>query len=88
MSRIGKNPIQIPSGVEVKLDGNTVKVKGPKGELSYTYPNGVNVEIQDNQVKVSVESDDYRNYWGLVRTLIANMIEGVTNGFKKELLVI
>jgi len=88
MSRIGKNPIQIPSGVEVKVEGNTVKVKWPKGELEYTYPNGVNVAIEDNQVKVSIESDDYRNFWGLVRTLIANMIEGVTNGFKKELLVI
>jgi len=88
MSRIGKNPIQIPSGVEVKIEGNTVKVKWPKGELEYTYPNGVDVVIEDNQVKVSIESDDYRNFWGLVRTLIANMVEGVKNGFKKELLVI
>jgi ribosomal protein L6P/L9E len=47
--------------------------------LTYTHPNGVNVAIEENQVKVSIESDEYRNYWGLVRTLIANMIEGVTN---------
>ena len=88
MSRIGKNPINIPSGVEVKVDGRTVKVKWPKGELSYTHPEGVKVVVEDNQVKVSIDSDNYKNYWGLVRTLIANMIEGVTNGFKKELLVI
>ena len=88
MSRIGKNPIQIPSGVDVKVDGNTIKVKWPKGELEYTYPNGVNVDIEDNQIKVSIESDNYRNFWGLVRTLIANMIEWVTKWFKKELLVI
>jgi len=88
MSRIGKNPVLIPSGVTVNIDGNTVKVKGPKGELSYTYPNWVKVELDENQVKVSIESDDYKNYWGLVRTLIANMVEGVSNGFKKELLVI
>ena len=88
MSRIGKNPIQIPSGVEVKVDGRTVTVKWPKWELTYTYPEGVNVVIEDNQVKVSIESDEYRNFWWLVRTLIANMIEGVTKWFKKELLVI
>jgi len=88
MSRIGKNPIAIPSGVEVKIDGNTVKVKWPKWELEYTYPKGVNVVVEDNQVKVTVESDDYKNFWWLVRTLIANMIEGVTKGFKKELLVV
>ena len=88
MSRIGKNPVLIPSGVTVNIDGNTIKVKGSKWELTYTHPNGVNVAIEENQVKVSIESDEYRNYWGLVRTLIANMIEGVTNWFKKELLVI
>lgn len=88
MSRIGKNPVLIPSGVEVTIDGLNIKVKGPKGELSYTAPNWVKIEKEDNQVKVSIESDEYRNYWGLVRTLIANMVEGVTNGFKKQLLVI
>jgi len=88
MSRIWKNPIQIPSGVEVNIDGRTVKVKWSKGELEYTYPEGVNVVIENNQVKVSIESNDYKNFWWLVRTLIANMIEGVSNGFKKELLVI
>jgi len=88
MSRIGKNPIKIPSWVEVIINWNDVKVKGPKSELSYTYPKGVNVKVEDGLVKVSIDSDEYRNYWWLVRTLIANMIEGVTNGFKKELLVI
>jgi len=88
MSRIGKNPVLIPSGVDVNIDGLTIKVKGPKGELVYTAPEGVKIEKEDNQVKVSIESDEYRNYWGLVRTLISNMVEGVTNWFKKELLVI
>ncbi len=88
MSRIWKNPINIPNGVEVKVENGVVKVKGPKGELSYTLPEGVEVVIEENQVRVSVKSDDYKNYWGLVRTLISNMIEWVTNGFKKELLVI
>ncbi len=88
MSRIGKNPIQIPSGVEVKIDWRTITVKWPKWELTYTHPEGVNVTIEDNQIKVSIESDDYKNFWGLVRTLIANMIEGVTKWFKKELLVV
>ena len=88
MSRIGKNPITIPSWVEIKVDGRLIKVKGPKWELEYTHPRGVKLDIEDNQIKVTIESDEYRNYWGLVRTLVANMIEGVTNGFKKELLVI
>ena len=88
MSRIGKNPVLIPSGVNVTIDGNNIKVKGPKGELTYTYPEGVKVEQEENNLKVSVVSDKYKNYWGLVRTLIANMIEGVTNWFKKELIVI
>ena len=88
MSRIGKNPILIPSGVTVTIDGLNVKVKGSKGELSYIAPKGVKIEQEENQIKVSIESDEYRNYWGLVRTLIANMIEGVTNWFKKELLVL
>ena len=88
MSRIGKNPILVPSAVNVTIDGLNVKVKGPKWELSYTAPNGVKIEQEENQIKVSIESNEYRNYWGLVRTLINNMVEGVTNWFKKELLVI
>ena len=88
MSRIGKNPILVPSAVTVTIDGLNVKVKGPKGELSYTAPKGVKIEQEENQIKVSVESDEYRNYWGLVRTLVNNMVEGVTNWFKKELLVL
>ncbi len=88
MSRIGKNPVLVPSAVTVTIDGLNVKVKGPKGELSYTAPKGVKIEQEENQIKVSIESNEYRNYWGLVRTLINNMVEGVTNWFKKELLVI
>jgi len=88
MSRIGKNPILVPSAVNVTIDGLNIKVKGPKWELSYIAPKGVKIEQEDNQIKVSIESDEYKNYWGLVRTLINNMVEGVTNWFKKELLVI
>lgn len=88
MSRIWKNPITIASWVEVKLNGNTVDVKWKLWSLTYTYPNGVNVKEEDGKIIVSIESNEYRNYWWLVRTLIANMVEGVSNGFKKELLVI
>jgi len=88
MSRIWKNPITIPSGVEVKKEWNKIVVKWKLGQLDYIYPNWVNVVIEENIITVSVDSKEYRNYWGLVRTLIANMIDWVTTGFKKELLVI
>lgn len=88
MSRIGKNPVLIPSGVEIKIENNSVFVKWKNAELSYTYPQWVKVEQKENEITVSIESEEYKNYWGLVRTLIFNMIEWVTNGFKKELLVI
>lgn len=88
MSRIWKNPITIPAGVEVKQEGNKITVKWKLWQLDYTYPNWVNVVIEENIITVSVDWKEYNNYWGLVRTLIANMIEWVTNWFKKELLVI
>lgn len=87
MSRIGKLPIVIPAGVEVKLDGNTVTVKGPKGTLSQTVHQNIHVEIGENEIAVTRPNDDKENrsLHGLSRTLIANMVEGVTNGYKKEL---
>ncbi len=88
MSKIGKLPVQIPAGVEVTINGNELKVKGPKGELSYTLVKGVKAEVTENVISVSVESSDLANLWGLTRTLAANMVEGVTKWYEKSLLVL
>lgn len=86
MSRIGKSPITIPQGVEVKVDNNTVTVKGPKGTLTETFLKNVNIAVEDNEVKVSVDDANlHGNIHGLTRTLINNMIIGVTHGFEKTL---
>ena len=89
MSRIGKNPIKIPSGVEVKLDGNVVSVKGPKGTLSINVHSGISTKMdqETNSIVVERANDErqMRSLHGLTRSLIFNMVEGVTNGFKKEL---
>ncbi|MEM6251452.1 MAG: 50S ribosomal protein L6 [Cyanobacteria bacterium P01_D01_bin.156] len=87
MSRIGKKPVPIPSGVSVSIDNQSVVVKGPKGELSRTLPNGVNISQDGSEVVVARQNDSRtsRAYHGLSRTLIANMIEGVSKGFEKRL---
>jgi large subunit ribosomal protein L6 len=87
MSRIGKNPIAIPAGVTVTLDGNRVTVKGPKGELSRVIPADMKIANEDGQVTVTRPSDEanHKALHGLSRTLIANMVEGVTKGFSKQL---
>lgn len=87
MSRIGRNPIAVPAGVEVKLDGSTVTVKGPKGTLTKTVHSNMKVELDGAVVTVSRPDDTNLNksLHGLTRTLIANMIEGVEKGYKKEL---
>ena len=87
MSRIGKLPIVIPAGVDVSIDGSTVTVKGPKGELSRTVHANMLVEKDGNTIKVTRPDDNKlnRSLHGLTRTLIANMIYGVNEGFKKEL---
>ena len=87
MSRIGKLPITIPNGVTVTVDGNSVKVKGPKGELSHTLPSGITIDRQDNTLNVKRESDEtnHKSLHGLTRSLIANMVEGVTKGYSKQL---
>lgn len=87
MSRIGNKPIAIPAGVEVKINGCEVTVKGPKAELKNTFKSDIAITIENNEVIVTRPSDtkEHRSLHGLTRTLIANMIEGVTNGFKKEL---
>ncbi len=87
MSRIGKAPIAVPAGVEVKVDGTTVTVKGPKGTLTKEFKPSITVTVDGAVVTVARPDDakENRALHGLTRTLIANMIEGVTNGFKKEL---
>ena len=87
MSRIGKKPITIPAGVDVKIDGSQVTVKGPKGELTNSFSAAMSIAIENNEIIVTRPSDnkEHRSLHGLTRTLIANMVEGVTNGFTKEL---
>lgn len=87
MSRIGKMPISVPAGVEVKNDNNTITVKGPKGELTKQFSKELTINVADGVITVSRPSDDkmHRSLHGLTRTLIANMVEGVTNGFSKTL---
>ncbi len=87
MSRIGKKPITIPSGVEVKIDGNKVTIKGPKGELSNTFQEVIEIKQEGNEVIVTPKNEERQTqaYWGLTRTLIQNMITGVSEGFKKRM---
>jgi len=87
VSRIGRQPIPIPAGVEVRLEGNTVRVKGPKGELSRTLHEAVQVTVDNGRVIVTRASDEpeHRALHGLTRTLVANMVKGVTEGYEKRL---
>ncbi len=90
MSRIGKKPIPVPSGVTVTVDGSTIKVKGPKGELTRQLRSEITVEQNDGELTMTRPNDSKENraYHGLTRALVANMVEGVTNGFKKTLEII
>ena len=90
MSRIGKRPVPIPDKVTVTLSGNHVTVKGPKGQLERELPEGVTVSQENNEVLVTRVNDSRRSRerHGLCRTLVANMIEGVSNGYSKELEII
>lgn len=90
MSRIGKTPVSIPEGVDVAIDGQRVTVKGPKGEVSNVLPETVSVSIEDGEVKVERPSDSARDkaMHGLARSLVANMVEGVTEGFGKRLEIV
>ncbi len=85
MSRIGKKPITIPAGVEVKLEDKHITVKGPKGTLERDIHPSVDVKVDGNVITVSVDSEELGNLHGLTRTLINNMIEGVEKEFKREL---
>jgi large subunit ribosomal protein L6 len=87
MSRIGKLPISLPKGVTIAIDGNTVKVKGPKGELSREFAQGISVGQEGETLHVKRASDEvnHKSLHGLSRSLLANMVEGVTKGYQKTL---
>ena len=86
MSRIGKKPIPVPKGVQINLRDGLVEVKGPKGQLSQLLPPGVTMALEDGQIVTSVgEAREQRKFHGLGRTLVANAVQGVSEGFKREL---
>ena len=87
MSRIGKKPVAVPAGVTAAVDGRTVKVKGTKGELAFKAPDDVNVSLEGGQIKVAPRDDSKRSraMWGMSRSQVANLIEGVTKGYEKKL---
>jgi large subunit ribosomal protein L6 len=90
MSRIGKKPIPLPKGVDFSINGNTVKVKGPKGELMHTFTPSMKVRVENDEILVERPNDDKneRALHGLTRALINNMVQGVTEGFKKTLEIV
>ena len=87
MSRIGNQPIQIPDGVEIKISGPNVSVKGPKGDITSVFDFGMDITQEDDVVKVTRPTDESQDkaFHGLTRSLLANMIIGVSNGFSKDL---
>lgn len=87
MSRIGRKPIAVPAGVDVKIDGNVISVKGPKGALTQSFRPEIGVALEGGEILVTRPNDEKkeRSLHGLTRTLIANMVHGVTEEFKKEL---
>ncbi len=89
MSRIGNKPVELPAGVEVKVDGNVVTVKGPQGELSQEISDKITVTVEGNEIILKRASDDRtdRSQHGLARALVDNMVVGVTKGYEKKLLV-
>jgi large subunit ribosomal protein L6 len=90
VSRIGRMPIAIPKGVEVRADGTFVRVKGPKGDLASRIPAGLTVQIENNEVRIARASDEPRQraVHGLLRSLVANSVNGVTKGFTKDLEIV
>ncbi len=90
MSRIGKNPVPVPDGVEVSLEGRTLRVKGPRGELQQEIHPDVTVTIADGQITVTRSDDEreHRALHGLFRSLIANMVSGVTDGYQRRLEIV
>lgn len=90
MSRIGRMPVTIPQGVDVRMDGDHVRVKGPKGELSSRIPPGITLEVEKGEVRFARSNDEpqQRAWHGLLRSLVANSVEGVTKGFTRELEIV
>jgi large subunit ribosomal protein L6 len=90
MSRIGKKPVTVPKGVTITQNGNSITVKGPKGELSRSLPAEMKVSVNGAEILVERPSDEqqHRSLHGLTRSLVANMVEGVTTGFKKQLEIV
>lgn len=89
MSRIGKKPVPIPQGVQVELSGSDLSVKGPKGQLAMSIMDQVNVSVSDDVVTIEPRdpSKTSRSMWGMQRTMISNLMEGVTDGYQKKLLI-
>jgi large subunit ribosomal protein L6 len=87
MSRIGKKPVPVPSGVTANVEGQTVKMKGPKGMLQFVVPDEVLVKMEDGKVKVDPrnETKRARSMWGTSRTMVSNLVTGVTKGFERKL---
>jgi large subunit ribosomal protein L6 len=87
MSRIGRLPVPVPAGVDIKVTGSHVKVKGPKGEMSHTFPAAITIEMDGNELKVQRPTDqrEHRALHGMTRALINNMVVGVSEGFSREL---
>ncbi|RBO53014.1 50S ribosomal protein L6 [Rhodovulum sp. BSW8] len=87
MSRIGKKPVELPSGVSASVSGQTVEVKGPKGTRSFTATDDVTIAVEENAVSVTPRgtSKRARQQWGMSRTMVQNLVKGVTEGFKREL---
>lgn len=87
MSRIGRLPVEVPTGVDVTISGSHVKIKGPKGELEFTFSKDIELSLKDGEISVNRPSDarEMRSLHGTTRSLIQNMVIGVTDGFQKEL---
>jgi large subunit ribosomal protein L6 len=87
MSRIGKKPVAIPSGVTADIEGRTLSVKGPKGTLSMGLSDLIDYKVEDGEIQIRPANDtrEARNFWGMQRTLVSNLVEGVTAGFTKTL---
>lgn len=87
MSRIGKKPIQIPDNVEIKIDGNKISVRGPKGELQREVRPEIKIEVKDREILVTPQKETKKTkaFWGLTRVLLFNMVKGVTKGYEKKL---
>src|ERR1700720_2422231 len=85
MSRIGRKPIPVPAGVKIAMQGGKIDVQGPKGKLSFAIPNGITFEQKDGVLNALRDNEEHRALHGLARALLANAVQGVTQGFKKEL---